>query len=156
VKGAVVEERLRVDGGDISQTPIDASELRFHARPLASDRMLLELAPYWAAVAKDVRQVPVGYPVGPLNWSIAAPSYRDERVTVPAGSFATVRVQVTGRSAPIGSLSNTTANFATRFVYTYWYSPEHARYVKIRHQTWNQVNQGVGDEVVELLRYESP
>jgi len=74
-----------------------------------------------------------------------------ERVTVPAGVFDAVRVNIDGERAGYGPERG-----IQRFVYTVWYAPNVGRYVQSRHQFFNRRGEGSGDEWVELTKFEAP
>ena len=157
VEGSQVQERFIVDGGEISQTVIDGDRIRFMARTVAGTNQVLELAPYGTALYRKPAISPSGYPshaaVGSV-WQIGKPAYADDLVTVPAGSFAALRVEI-GGTLPAYGLGTNTYSQPARFTYTAWYAPEVRRYVKVRHQFWSPTGAPLGDEVVQLVGYQS-
>ncbi len=149
-----------VDGWDVSEsflgssgTPVasvlNAKELRFGAH-----EDVVELAPYLysSELGKQASQPPLRYPSSKV-WKVGAPLIIDGQTTqVPAGTFKTLRVEVTGVAEAFGLATNDFTQPA-RFQYTAWYAPTVKRYVMARHQTWSRVGTKVGDEIVMLLEY---
>src|SRR4051812_25158100 len=156
VEGYRVQERFAVEGGQTTQAPVEAESLRFITRPLSSSASVIELAPYAPGLYNRVAAVPSGYPsIGGATWTIDTATYAEEKVTVAAGTYPAIRVEVKGQST-IFVLNNTTAGQAASFLYTAWYSVDMKRYVKIRHQTWGPTGRRVGDDEVELVEYRAP
>jgi len=154
VESSQVRERFIVEGGATSQGVVEGDQLRFMARSISSTASVVELAPYAPALHKRVALVPTGYPAVPgASWKVGNASYTEDSVTVPAGTFAALRVEITGTAEAFG-LATTTYAQPARFVYTAWYAPEIKRYVKVRHQTWSRVGTSVGDEIVQLTAYQ--
>jgi hypothetical protein len=149
VDGWTVLESFWRDGArEQSQSSIEAREPWFAARPLAGGYNLVELAPYSPALYQPgaVAAAPARYPGG--SWKIDAPRISEEQATVPAGTFKTVRIDVSGRASVVG-----TTVAPGRFEYTAWYVPAIKRYVRARHQTWNQAGTLTGDEIIQLREY---
>ena len=155
VSGQFVQERFTVEGGDITQDVVDGALLRFITRPIAGSIAVVELAPYSRALYNRVDAAPAGYPIAVANaWQLGRTAYAEERVSVPAGTYDTLRVEVTGNSPYVGMTG--TSYVPARFIYTGWYSAELHRYVKIHHQTWNRAGEKIGDEIVRLMTHELP
>jgi hypothetical protein len=75
-------------------------------------------------------------------------------VSVPAGTFNALRVEVQGvRSLATSNTGTAVLAIARRFEYTAWYVPELKRYVKSRHRSWSTSSAPIGEELVELLEY---
>jgi len=154
VDGTRVQERFMVEGGDITQGMVDGDLVRFVSHPIGSSISVVELAPYSQALYNRGDARPTGYPASQgVQWDIGRATYGEESVTVPAGTYNTVRVEVSGTMTSFGSNTNAFGQ-AARFTYVAWYSQELKRYVKIRHQTWARSGQVVGDEVVQLTSYQ--
>jgi hypothetical protein len=154
VSGTTVNDLLDAEGGEPSQAQIDASELRFFKRTASAGFPLVELAPYFATTGQLTAHGPIGTPTGytgssPQLWRLERPSSPvEEQVTVPAGTFKTLRIDVSGAAAP-----STNTLFFYRFAYTIWYAPEVRRYVKARHRFSSQSLGVIADQVVELMEY---
>jgi len=150
VQGSQVQERFSVEGGNISETLVDAGLMRFMERIVEGTNSVVELAPYSPALYARQVGTPAGYP-NPLGmmWRIEQPKYAEESISVPAGRFSALRVHIEGKSATYGA-----TNAVSRFTYTAWYSRELKRYIKIRHQTWNAWSVPLGDEVAQLVTYQ--
>jgi hypothetical protein len=77
-----------------------------------------------------------------------------EQVTVPAGSYRALRIEVTGDRE---RMPFTNVPFTGRFQLSAWYAPDVKRYVRLEHKIWagniSGAGQQSGHEVVELLKY---
>lgn len=125
--------------------------------PLGGGAVMLELAPYLFVADRRPEDEPVvGYPQGAPNlssWRIRAVEPEWQRVTVPAGTYRALRVEVVGER-----MRNQYAPAeAGRFRIVAWYAPEVKRLVKLEHETWSTTAfQPMGREVLELLSYSPP
>jgi len=164
VNGLVVDEALSAASGQSMRRAIDAKEPRILEYQINSNAVLMELAPYLLAATggkapADVN-VTTGYPAG--GHGIPAWVYRTlvqdwEQVTVPAGTFRALRVEVAGRRA---SQPSGQGFVAGEFLITAWYAPEVKRFVRLEHRVksgaFSSRGQVVGEDVVELLAYRPP
>jgi hypothetical protein len=101
VEGWLVNETLTPEGAGISQVRsvgIGAEELRFISRPLASNRTLIEFAPYLPALGEKMDapikvNSPSGYQADSNTgeWQIKATLTKDVPLKIPAGEFQTVK-----------------------------------------------------------------
>lgn len=159
--GAVVEEAVSASAGTSTRRVVNSGELRILEQTFSSSLVVVELAPYLLAAHNgkapaDLGQAS-GYPTGGSGfseWGYRASVQDWEQVTVPAGTFRALRIEVSGdRLRPI----YTNAPHAARFRVTAWYAPEVKRYVRLEHKNWSGsiagAGQQSGDEVVELLKY---
>jgi hypothetical protein len=153
VDGWDVRESFVGPSGKLVATMLNARDTGFGARDGLQGYSLIELAPYLysSELGRSALQSPASYPSA-KSWKIGLPTIIEEQTQVPAGSFKTLRVEVTGTSNAFGVATN---NFSqpARFQYTAWYAPQVKRYVMIRHQTWSRVGATVGDEIVKLVEY---
>jgi S1-C subfamily serine protease len=161
VDGAVVEEAVSASAGASARRVVNSGELRILEQPFGSNVVLTELAPY--LIAANGGKAPAdpgrvsGYPIGGAGlapWIYRALVQDWEQLTVPAGTFRVLRVEVNGdRERP----AFTNVNNIGRFRITAWYAPEVKRYVRLEHRTWSGSISGAGqqsgDEAVELLKY---
>lgn len=160
-----LEETVTADapGAADMRRVINTRALRFLEYPISSSNALLELAPYLLAASDgkapaDVPS-PTGYPVGGgglPGWKATAQVKDWTQVTVPAGTFRALRVEVSGRR--IGGYTTRTSA-AGRFKMTLWYSPDVKRIVRIEHRVWSAdafASTQTGEDVVELLSYRPP
>lgn len=136
---------------------IDSRETRFSEYRLGANEQLLEFAPYLLAAGGEeaLRQVSgaAGYPTsGYSGWVIHASAPLRERVTVPAGTFDALCLEISGRRevSPFSPIA--IYGFSVRI----WYAPEVKRYVKLEHKTWLAGHKPYGDDVVELVRFTPP
>jgi hypothetical protein len=89
-------------------------------------------------------------------FKVRVTSIGEDLVSVPAGTFKTVRVEVSGERGTSGfsGRGGDRKRFAvTRFRYTAWYSADLNRYVMLRHQQWNPSGEPIRDEVIQLLSF---
>jgi len=154
--GWTVREAYTPGTGSASQTStVSADDLRFFTRRLAADRYALEFAPYLLAKAGVDTQVQLSaakseYPGSTqYPWIVNIRQMDWEEVTVPAGTFKALRIDVAGRRNLGGSVVPVTA----RFVYKAWYVPEVRRYVKMQHQSWSANGALYASDLVELASY---
>lgn len=161
VDGAAVEEAVSASAGASTRRVVNSGELRILEQPFNSSVVLMELAPYM--IAANGGKAPAdpgrvsGYPIGGAGlapWITRVLVQDWEQVTVPAGTFRVLRVEVNGdRERP----AFTNVNNIGRFRITAWFAPEVNRYVRLEHRTWSGSISGAGqqsgDEAVELLKY---
>lgn len=163
VDGALVEEAVTASGAKDLRRVVNAREVRFVETALSSSMSVVESAPYLVAAngGQPPGSVPQihGYPVGAAalpGWTTTAQIQGWDRVTVPAGTFRALRVQVSGkRSAPIGGRNS----FAGRFEMSVWYAPEVKRIVRQEQRIWtaDAVSPTLAaDEILELISYRPP
>ncbi|HXZ54356.1 MAG TPA: hypothetical protein VEH03_02730 [Burkholderiales bacterium] len=87
----------------------------------------------------------------PQPWSVLARVSRTEPITVPAGTFDTVRIDIEGNRPAWQAAVNDTGS-ATRLVQVVWFSAEVKRVVKQTYETFNAG--GMYDrDVYELISY---
>jgi len=128
---------------------------RYLAKSLDGGKMLPEYLPFALAGGEPPASwpVPSGYPTYAtpyLEWTYVIKVAGWETVTVPAGTFRALRVEVEG------SRGKDPDPFwwpkqAARFQHTIWYAPEAKRYVKARHRAWSMASALFADDLVELL-----
>jgi len=152
----VVEERVSAIMGTTRAAAIrrevDARATNFDRYPLgANEEVLTEFAPYLFAAGKEqaVRDVTdaKGYPTGGAQfWRVHATPPAWEEVTVPAGTFRAMRMEIKGDRTPSGWV-------ITKFSFRVWYAPEVGRYVKLEHQTWRPDGRVITNEEVDLVKF---
>ena len=155
VDGWVVSETFVPEGATARQrarTDIGADEPRFIERRLGGDRTALEFNPYFGSYDWSGRLVdPVaGYPTGHgADWSTRTRVSPNVPVTVAAGAFNAVMVQIEGTRAGGQEASN--RNTATRFELSAWYAPEVKRYVRVENRLWSAGSALLSEERIDLL-----
>ncbi len=136
---------------------VSADEMRFFTRRLGAERYALEFAPYLLARTGAGEQVYAAakseYPGSTQSpWTVNVRQMGWEEVTVPAGNFKALRIDVAGRRGnPIGSF----VTWPNRFLYKAWYAPEVRRYVKIQHQAWSSNGTLYSSDMVELTSHKA-
>jgi hypothetical protein len=140
-----------------TQRSVSAGESRFFTHRLADDAELTEFAPYFLAAngekASTLAITAAGYPVGAGNpsWITQTQPPTWEQVTVPAGTFKALRLEISGKRARSPFSSIVTYRFKVRI----WYAPEVQRYVRLEHIEWLSDRQA-SDVVVELVKFSPP
>jgi hypothetical protein len=165
VDGQVVEEAVSAASGQSARRVINASEMRILEQPVSSSVALVEIAPYLLAAnggkaPADVI-VTAGYPLGGSGlpaWVYRTTLQDWEQITVPAGTFRALRIDIDGvRERPVPSSGAIIGSFRI----TAWYAPEIKRLIRLEHKMWTGTSSSVrgrpiGDEMVELLSYRPP
>jgi serine protease Do len=160
---AVVEEALTFagSGSKDARRVVDAREARFLEQRLDANATLIELAPYLVAASNGKEPAaplrPMGYPIGDAtlsDWLTSARLLDWEQVTVPAGTFRALRVEIDGKRERPPFTNHVVAG---SFRLTAWYAPEVQRLVRLEHQVRGGSISGSGGlvahDVVELLKY---
>ena len=128
---------------------------RYRAISLDGGKTLLEYLPFALAGGEPPATwpMPSGYPTYAtpyLEWKYVIKVAVWETVTVPAGTYRALRVEVEGQRGkdpdPFWWQKQ-----AARFQHTVWYAPEAKRYVKARHRAWSMTSALFADDLVELL-----
>lgn len=156
VDGWMISESIAGEGsGTDIQDSVDAQQPRFAGR-LIGGRSIVEFSPYLLTPHGGEPPAEFGQPLnypGRGQFRMRIESVEREAVSVPAGSFMAVRVEVSGERR-VGSRGRSRDRLAVaRFRYTAWYAPETGRYVKAHHQQWDPAGALSGDELVQLLEY---
>ncbi|HEY3075454.1 MAG TPA: DUF2846 domain-containing protein [Burkholderiales bacterium] len=142
-------------------------EIGFQTRRISGEDFI-ELSPYLLASvpapAAPLPQSPRTYPGtgSAQDWKVRVVQVRREEVTVPAGRFDAYRVELAGENenALFATSSAHAVNAAAtdyrtqRFMYEAWYAPQIGRYVQIHHKTFNKYGNEIGDEWVQLKKFE--
>jgi S1-C subfamily serine protease len=156
-----VRESFSVVNGVQSSDAVNPEAVSFAARRLAHDSFVVELAPYFFpgdAAKWAIPLRPSGYPGAP-RWQVGLAQVQPDDVTVPAGAYKAIRVDVKGLAGQFGSLGMSAAgsvhHLPAKFHYTSWYVPQVNRYVMARHRTWNASDSLIGDELIQLLEFRS-
>ena len=159
VSGPVITELFQAGQAERAVLPVDAQSVRFVERHIGGDVRFVELSPYLlnAASAMGLPNAPTHYPLGRSStpFRVRVTHIVEDHISIPAGTFKTIRVDVTGerrvswrgRGGGVNSLA------VSRFKYTAWYSADVNRYVMVRHQQWNSGGAPLADELVQLLDY---
>lgn len=167
VDDQVVEERISVGGAGssrIARRSVGALETRFLEYSVDGGAAILEFAPYFLAARGDkaglARITGDGYPTGDepaVEWRIDSQPPAWEHVTVPAGTFRSLRVRIEGRRK---REIKTMHPVAVRFVVFAWYAPEVGRVIRLEHRTWSGAVAASGapmsDELIELVAFRPP
>ncbi|MCX7893079.1 MAG: hypothetical protein N2544_12020 [Burkholderiales bacterium] len=141
--------------GFAAQTQLWTGTLAFVPRPLGGFAVT-EFSPYIMAFVRLATgqvwyNIPLPSGAAPLTpWSAEARVRGLDAVTVPAGTFDAVRVDLNGfRRGPGVAPSADTAQLSA----TAWYAPAVRRVVRFRHQTWTLTMLPIDNDGYELLEY---
>jgi hypothetical protein len=151
-----IDDVLYVDGGNSAGSErafTSKSSLAMAERPLRSVPRL-EFGPYLQAFKPDL---PFGS-FGPFTapavdgepWQFKGRLLGNEMVSVPAGTFDTMKIELSGTRGPGGGPPRASAVQAR---YVIWYAPKAKRYVKYEANTWNQYFQPLAKDRFELLEF---
>jgi hypothetical protein len=140
----------------VVETEGEPGASRFVARALDAGKTLVEFLPPAAPAEGAVPQwpAPSGYPTGyatHLEWTVTIRAAGWETVTVPAGTWRALRIEISGRRGsdpdPFWQVKQ-----AGRFHYVAWFPAGWRRHVRARHQSWTMQDAPFGEEVIELLK----
>jgi hypothetical protein len=132
---------------------------------VSRDIVLVEFAPYLAAVdegkaALGIAASPSAYPLGGTGlppWVSRSGVQGWESITVPAGTFKALRIDISGDRERD---TFTNQSHAGKFKISVWYAPDVKRLVRVEHRYYSGMfatrGQLMGHEVIELLKYTPP
>lgn len=160
VEADTVQESVVIGSAPAQRYTVGADALAFRSIALPRSQTLPELAPYLhSMLARGEERIwgkLQGYPRGSVSmppWRLHVRELGEEQVTVPAGTFKAVRIDVIGsRNAPGATLPGM-AGESTSFQFKVWYVPEVRRYVKLQHETTAMRRDWSGEQVVQLLSF---
>lgn len=165
VDGSVVEEAVSAAAGQSVRRVVNTGDSHIFEQPLGGNAVLVELAPYLVAASGGKAPVDIagatGYPLGGHGlpaWAYKTRVLDWEQVTVPAGTFRALRIEVDGRRERSPATQNLVAG---SFLITAWYAPEVKRVVRLEHKVWTWIfssgrGQPIGLDIVELISYRPP
>jgi hypothetical protein len=163
VDDAAVEEVLSGAVSDAGQArrAINSRETRFFEVRLAQNSVILEFAPYLGTV--DEGKFALGfasaaaYPLGGSGlapWVTKSSTRGWESITVPAGTFKALRMDISGERARDDF---TNQAHAGKFKVSVWYAPDVKRFVRLEHWYYSGAiamrGRLMGHDIIELLKY---
>jgi hypothetical protein len=160
VEGNSVEEAVTSSTKDARRV-VESRTTRFYDHAVRGDNLLIEFAPYLVAAGGGKAPAFIGdapgYPIGPSGfpgWRVRSEVQGWESVSLPAGTFKALRVNITGQRER-DAFSN--SPHTGRFTMSIWYAPEAMRAIRIEHQAFSgalgQRGQQIGNDVVELVKF---
>jgi hypothetical protein len=160
VEAGTVQESIVIGSAPAQRYAVSADALAFRSLQMPRSQALPELAPYLHSVlARGEDRLwgrLAGYPHGNTilpSWKVHVRELGDEQITVPAGTFRAIRIDVIGsRAAPSGG-GPTVGGESTGFQFKAWYVPEVRRYVRLQHETTAVRREWSSEQVVELVSY---
>lgn len=163
VVDSVIEEVItaKARSAKLARRSIDVRDPRVLEYPLSSDSRLIEVLPYLLlGRSEDDRSAiagVVGYPndgaaSGLADWVPTTRVGEWEEITVPAGRFRALRIEIEGARdrAAFGPI------VANRFTLRVWLSAEAKRIVRLEHKVWANTGTPMADDLVELVAYQPP
>lgn len=161
IEGSQVHDAVLIDGEPQDtrvSAVIDADEARFTERRLAHGIVLSEFSPYllaqagyeratWSAIAGVA-----GGARGP--WRVAGRAVGRETVSVRAGTFRALKVEIVGeRDADLSVNPRFVPDEGKAFRYHAWYAEAARRPVKIERRMIADSNKVILNETLELLEH---
>ena len=86
------------------------------------------------------------------NWSTHGRAVDWGSITVPAGTFKALRVEINGNRAPTGSVSMR-ASEPVRILHVIWYAPDVKRAVKVVRTVYSTSGNRLDEDTYELVKY---
>jgi len=135
-----------------AQRAIDTHGTSFIEQRIGTSAVLVEFAPYFLVANGEPAAARVadtaGYPTaGDSSWTVESMPPVWEQVTVAAGTYRALRVEITGRRR-VHSWWLVPYKFSIRI----WYAPQVKRYVRLEREEWGHSKQ-YSDVVVELVKF---
>lgn len=153
----IVEEQVWAGSGATRaaamRRDIDARATSFSEYRIGANEDLMEFAPYLLASGGETALQSVtnatGYPTsGSADWITRSSPPVWESVTVPAGTFRALRLEITGTR----ELPTIAQPIIRKFSIRIWYAPQVKRYVRLEHKTWMSSTPR-SDETIELVQF---
>jgi uncharacterized caspase-like protein len=125
-------------------------------RSLGSDVRVVELLPYAQSLLQEglkpgqEKAFPNVVVVGGQSFQIKAKLRGQEKITVPAGTFDALRVDIAGENV---KHMNTEFLVPTKFTHSLWFAPELRRVVKFAYKSVSSRNTRLDDESSELVSF---
>lgn len=160
-EGGRVTDRMSMRGGRGVDERTYEGKVDSAERPLGGDVRVIELLPYAQALLQDglkpgqEKQFP-DITLEGQTYRIKAKLIGQEKITVPAGTFDAMRVEIVGQNTGAGvaaaqwSLRGVTA---FSFAHALWFAPEIRRVIKVEHKSRSGVNSQLGDDTLELVSF---
>jgi hypothetical protein len=152
----IIEEYISASSSTIRPVRriVEVGAPSFVQVPLQGSDILLEFAPYLFLVPESAHASlgeAGGYPAvtGDPAWVTRISAPIAQRVSVPAGSFSALRVEIAGKRYAFS------AQMPRRFLVRVWYVPEVKRYVKLELEEWAWSGKSA-HVMVELMRVSPP
>ena len=156
---AGIHELITTTSGS-SERDVKIGDSQMLQLPLGRNVLLVEAAPYLLVAGREgemlYSQKITGYPQGSSGlapWRVSVAKRGWETVTVSAGSYRTLCVQIDGER----ERQDVYWGQDGRFRIVAWYAPEVKRLVKLEHKTWETSSRKLnGDKVLELISFRPP
>lgn len=155
-RGGSVKDRMSMAGGRGSDEQSFQGAPQAAERPLGSDVRVIELLPYAQSLLQgglkpgQENAFPNAVLVGGQTYRIKATLIGQEKVTVPAGTFDALRVDIVGKNV---EHMNTEYLVPTGFAHSLWFVPEIRRVVKFDYKSVSSRNSRLDDESSELVSF---
>lgn len=151
---------LVTTGYGASKRVVNIGDSQVLKLPLSDRAFALELAPYLVARSDEGASLGspsiTGYPHGPSGlspWRIRVTKRGWEQVSVPAGSYRALRIQIDGKRERQDLVWGQDGTFSI----VAWYAPEVKRLVRLEHKTWELFSRKLNEhKVLELTSFRPP
>jgi len=153
----LIVEEIRMPNDSTVTRVMIPTDARIYSIALDRGAQLTEYAPYLSFGKEGADSLPdevPGYPAGQLGpWIAQADSQRWDEVSVPAGRFRALRIQLSGKLVRPSFAYGQSG----RFELVVWYAPAAKRIVRLEHKTWDTSGSPKrnGHDVVELISFQS-
>jgi len=151
-----VTDTMSMSGGRGSDQQSFRGTPQAAERPLGSDVRVVELLPYAQSLLQEglkpgqEKAFPDAVVVGGQTYRIKAKLIGQEKITVPAGTFAALRVDIAGENV---EHMNTEFLVPTSFTHSLWFVPELRRVIKFAYKSVSSRNTRLDDERSELVSF---
>ena len=157
-EGGRVKDRMSLAGGSGADQRSHDGKLEAGERTLGGGVSVVELLPYVQSLLqaglkpgqeKDFPDIAVGGEI----IRIKAKLIGQEKISVPAGSFDALRLEIVGLPAKPQN-AQASGHMAVGFVtHTLWFAPEVRRIVKLEHRTANVSQRPLDNDTLELVSF---
>lgn len=155
--GGQVTDRMSMSGGRGSDERTHGDRFEIAERPLGRDVRVVEMLPYVQGLLEgglkpgQERSFPDTV-IGAQPFRIKARLIGQEKVSVPAGTFDAVRVEVIGQNTG-GPVQGNRGPVMFAFAHVVWFVPDIRRVVKAEYRSTNSTNSRLDDDILELVSY---
>jgi len=154
-----IQELVTSETGS-SERVVRIGDLKILQLPLGGSALLVEISPYLVASGDEGALLGspsiTGYPHGQTGlspWRIRVTKWGWEQVSVSAGSYCALRIQIDGEREQQVFAWGQDGEFSI----IAWYAPEVKRLVRLEHKTWEPFSHKLNEhKVLELVSFRPP
>ncbi|MBN8475115.1 caspase family protein [Sulfuritalea sp.] len=153
-----VTDRMSVGGGRGGDERSFEGRMEAAERPVASGARIVELLPYAQSLLKDGLKPgqDKSFPdttIGSHSFRVKARLVGSEKVSVPAGTFDAVRIEVTGENVGTQVQWSLRSTVVASISHMLWFAPAVKRIVKAQYRSKNFSGTRVDEDLIELVAY---